>query len=222
MPEKSIIITAGGVGKRMGADIPKQFLLLKGKPVLMHTIEKFYSYDSAIEIILVLPKNQIDFWKGLCSQHQFKIAHTIVGGGKERFDSVKNGLKYANGALIGVHDAVRPLVAEEVIAATYIAAAKNGASIPITPINESVRELSENGSMAVNRDNYKLVQTPQCFQAHILRSAYETSYQSSFTDDASVVESNGDKIYLVDGNRENIKITTPVDLKIAEILFVGE
>lgn len=219
MVEKSIIITGGGVGKRMGAEVPKQFLLLNNRPILMWTIEKFYTYDPQIEIILVLPENQIAYWNSLCETFNFRLKHTCVSGGKERFDSVKNGLEKATGHLIGVHDAVRPLVSNRVIAETFAAALKYGASIPVVALSESLRQVKENDSFAVKRSDFKLVQTPQCFKSAVLRSAYQKPYQDFYTDDASVVEADGHKIHLVDGNEENIKITSPADLKIAAVLF---
>lgn len=219
MVEKSIIITGGGVGKRMGAEVPKQFLLLNNRPILMWTIEKFFTYDPQIEIILVLPENQIVYWNSLCEIDNFTIKHTCVTGGKERFDSVKNGLEKASGQLIGVHDAVRPLVSNRVITETFNAAMNFGASIPVVALSESLRQVKENDSFAVKRSDFKLVQTPQCFKSAFLRSAYQKPYQDFYTDDASVVEADGHKIHLVDGNEENIKITSPADLKIAAVLF---
>jgi 2-C-methyl-D-erythritol 4-phosphate cytidylyltransferase len=219
MVEKSIIITGGGVGKRMGAEVPKQFLLLNNRPILMWTIEKFFTYDPQIEIILVLPENQIAYWNSLCAHYNFTVNHRCVAGGKERFDSVKNGLEKASGELIGVHDAVRPLVSNQVIVETYAAAAIYGASIPVVSLTESLRQVKENDSFAVKRSDFKLVQTPQCFTSSVLRSAYQKPYQDFYTDDASVVEADGHKIHLVDGNEENIKITSPADLKIAAVLF---
>lgn len=219
MVEKSIIITGGGVGKRMGAEVPKQFLLLNNRPILMWTIEKFFTYDPQIEIILVLPENQIAYWNSLCETDNFTIKHTCVAGGMERFDSVKNGLEKASGELIGVHDAVRPLVSNRVITETFAAAMNFGASIPVVALSESLRQVKENDSFAVKRSDFKLVQTPQCFTSVVLRSAYQKPYQDFYTDDASVVEADGHKIHLVDGNEENIKITSPADLKIAAVLF---
>ncbi len=219
MIEKSIIITAGGVGKRMESFIPKQFLLLNNRPILMHTIEKFYLYDRGIEIILVLPKDQIEYWNQLCVKQKFPIGHTVVSGGKERFHSVKNGLTQVTGKTIGVHDAVRPLVSIEVVDNCFKAAEKSGAAIPVLEITQSLREIGKNTSRAVNRSNYKLVQTPQCFETNLLKGAYDTPYLDHFTDDASVVETSGQEIQLIEGNSENIKITRPTDLKLAEFLM---
>ncbi|NOQ71538.1 MAG: 2-C-methyl-D-erythritol 4-phosphate cytidylyltransferase [Crocinitomix sp.] len=222
MVARTVIISAGGIGKRMGARIPKQFLNLNNRPVLFHTIEKFAQFDPEIQIIVVLPANQIDYWKALCSKNNFLIEHAIVKGGKERFFSVKNGLALAKGKVIGVHDAVRPLVSEAVIANCFATALEKGAAIPVFDINESIREINSNGSIAVNRNNYKLVQTPQCFQNEILKSAYALEFSEQFTDDASVVEKNGTTIHLIEGNEANIKITRPIDLRMAETLISDE
>ena len=217
--EKSIIITAGGIGKRMANTLPKQFISLNGKPILMHTIERFYDYDREIEIILVLPQSQVDFWKELCVDHSFNINHQIVVGGAERFHSVKNGLAIAKGELIGVHDAVRPLVSRKVIANCFDLAKSVGAAIPVFQIDESIRKIEGNNSVSVDRSNYRLVQTPQVFSRDRIVKAYEQEYATAFTDDASVVEANGNKIHLVEGNRENIKITRHFDLEIASLFI---
>ena len=210
----AVIIVAGGKGLRMGGDIPKQFLVVKGRPILMHTIERFHNFDSTIQLVVVLPKDQHDYWNGLCQQYGFDIPITIADGGKERFHSVKNGLAcvHPRCSLIGVHDGVRPYVATEVIQRCYEAAAANGAAIPVVPVFETLRHITPDGSHTVPRQDYKLVQTPQVFQAPLLRRAYEQPFSPSFTDDASVVEALGHSITLVEGNRENIKITTKEDL----------
>lgn len=215
---KSIIITAGGKGLRMGTEVPKQFLSLKGKPILLHTIERFYSYDSKMEIILVLPEEHIPFWQLLLGEHQVQIPHQLVIGGETRYHSIKNGLEETTGELIAVHDGVRPFVSNDVISNAFLMAQEKGAAIPVLPIKESVRQISGETSVAVDRDLYKSVQTPQCFKSAILKGAYAGNYQPSFTDDASVVEAYGGEISMVHGNEENIKITTPFDLKMAEIL----
>ena len=215
----SIIITAAGKGIRMGTDIPKQFLLINGKPILFYTIEQFYRYDSSIQIVLVLPEIQVGYWQTLIEQHQFTIPHKVVVGGETRFHSIKNGLEHATGEIIGVHDGVRPLVSVEVIKACYVQARKSGACIPVLPVSESIREVNNTGSKAVDRSMYRKVQTPQCFSSEVLKAAYRQPYQDVFTDDASVVEASGGIIEVVTGNDENIKITTPFDLKLAEILL---
>lgn len=218
--QKSVIIVAGGIGKRMGTDVPKQFLLLKGKPLLMHTIERFYSYDTAIEIILVLPKEQIAYWQQLCAQHNFTIQHQIAEGGRERFYSVKNGIeKLSKTGIVAIHDGVRPFVNNNTIDSCFKKAAETGAAIPVMPVVESLRKLNEENSFAVNRSEFVSVQTPQCFNIDLLKKAYEQSFSSEFTDDASVVEKAGAKVALVNGNVENIKITTLQDLVLAEYLI---
>lgn len=217
--KKYIIIVAGGKGLRMGGDIPKQFLPVCGKPVLMRTLEAFHVYDASIHLILVLPVSQQAYWKQLCEEYQFNLAHEIADGGETRFHSVKNGLALVKeDGLVGVHDGVRPFVSQEVIARCYDEALSLKAVIPVVGVVETVRHLTEEGSETVPRDQYKLVQTPQVFDVALLRRAYEQTYTDMFTDDASVVEALGEKVYLVEGNRENIKLTTPFDLKLAELL----
>ena len=217
--KKHIIIVAGGKGLRMGGDIPKQFLPVCGKPVLMRTLEAFHAYDSSIHIILVLPISQQAYWKELCVEYGFGLAHDIANGGETRFHSVMNGLAMVEGdGLVGVHDGVRPFVSQEVIARCYEEASVRKAVIPVIGVVETVRHLTEEGSETVPRNRYKLVQTPQVFDAALLRRAYCQEYTDWFTDDASVVEALGEKVHLVDGNRENIKLTTPFDLKLAEML----
>jgi len=212
-----VIIVAGGNGERMNANIPKQFLELHGKPILMHTIEAFNCFDKTMQIILALPETQIDFWKLLCKKYDFELTHNIVIGGKTRFNSVKNGLKLVQTpAFVAVHDGVRPLVSSSTIARCFDAAEKYGAAIPVVDLIDSIRQVNEDESISVDRTKYKLVQTPQVFEAELLKNAYEQEFSSLFTDDASVVEELGTKIHLVEGNRENIKITTEIDLKMAE------
>lgn len=203
----------------MGGDIPKQFLPVCGKPVLMRTLEAFHAFDSAIHLILVLPVSQQAYWKELCQEYQFTLKHDVADGGETRFHSVKNGLALVEGdGLVGVHDGVRPFVSQEVIARCYEEASDKKAVIPVIGVVETVRHLTKEGSETVPRDQYKLVQTPQVFDVALLRRAYQQPYTDFFTDDASVVEALGEKVYLVEGNRENIKLTTPFDLKLAELL----
>lgn len=217
--KKYILIVAGGKGLRMGADIPKQFLPIGGKPVLMRTIETFYKYDSSIDMILVLPVEQQDYWKSLCKEYAFSIPHRIVNGGNSRFYSVKNGLALVEGeGLVGVHDGVRPFVSQEVIGRCFSDAEKKKAVIPVVGMVETVRHLLGTGSETVDRDAYKLVQTPQVFSISLLKEAYKQEYTPEFTDDASVVEAMGASVSLVEGNRENIKLTTPFDLIVANAL----
>ena len=217
-----IIIVAGGKGLRMGSDIPKQFLPIGGKPVLMRTIERFREYSADLQIILVLPEAQQDYWKDLCEKYDFKVTYQLANGGQTRFHSVQNGLALvpddAEG-VVGVHDGVRPFPSIEVIKNCYETARTKKAVIPVIPVVETVRHLEDEGSVTVPRDKYRLVQTPQTFDIQLLKAANRQPYNDGFTDDASVVESYGHAITLVEGNRENIKITTPYDLKIAEVLI---
>ena len=214
------LIVAGGKGLRMGSELPKQFLPIGGKPVLMRTLEAFYAYDAEMKIILVLPHSQQAYWAGLCGEHRFSVPHVVADGGETRFHSVKNGLALVEGpGLVGVHDGVRPFVSREVIAGCYRLAAEKKAVIPVVDIVETVRHVEGDASVTVSRDDYKLVQTPQVFDADLLKQAYEQLYTPGFTDDASVVEALGVPVTLTAGNRENIKITTPFDLKIASALL---
>ena len=220
-----VIIVAGGKGLRMGSDIPKQFLPIGGKPVLMRTLERFRTYSDDLQIILVLPEAQQDYWKELCRRYDFRVRYQLANGGPTRFHSVQNGLALvpdeAEG-VVGVHDGVRPFPSIEVIRNCYETARTAKAVIPVIPIVETVRQIFSNGlqdSRTVSRDDYRLVQTPQTFDIQLLKAANQQPYNDGFTDDASVVESYGHTITLVEGNRENIKITTPYDMKIAEVLI---
>lgn len=217
--KKYIIIVAGGSGSRMGLATPKQFLELLGLPILMHTLKKFQQSIAEGEIILALPEKEYNTWQYLCEKHQFDVPHQIVNGGESRFHSVQNALqKVSEKSIVSIHDGVRPLVSETVINNCMHSAEKFGAAIPTLPIQNSIRKISENGSQIADRSLFVLVQTPQCFQSEIILKAYQQEYHNSFTDDASVVEQLGYNIYLVEGNKENIKITTPEDLKMAEVL----
>ena len=217
-----IIIVAGGKGLRMGADIPKQFLPVGGKPVLMRTLERFREYAADLQIILVLPQGQQDYWRELCQQYHFTVEYTLANGGETRFHSVQNGLALipdnAEG-VVGVHDGVRPFPSVEVIRNCYETAREKKAVIPVIPIVETVRHLKDETSVTVPRGDYRLVQTPQTFDIQLLKAANRQPYNDGFTDDASVVEAFGFDVTLVEGNRENIKITTPYDLKVAEVLI---
>lgn len=214
------LIVAGGKGLRMGGELPKQFLPIGGKPVLMRTIEAFHTYNPEIQIILVLPGSQQSYWAELCREHHFSLPHVIADGGDTRFHSVKNGLLFVKTqGLVGVHDGVRPFVFREVIARCYALAAEKRAVVPVIDVVETIRHLESDNSVTVSRNEYKLVQTPQVFDADLLKRAYEQPYAPHFTDDASVVETLGVPVVLTAGNRENIKITTPFDLKIATALL---
>lgn len=218
--KKSVIIVAGGVGSRMNSLIPKQFLELKGIPVLMHTIMCFNTYDPDLFIRIILPSDQLEQWQFLCKKHSFKVAHEYLAGGETRYQSVKNGLKKMPLVdLIAVHDGVRPFVSHQTITRCFEAAQKYGAAIPVIEVQETIRYIQGDKSSTVNRADYRLVQTPQVFQADIIHTAYKTPYHELFTDDASVAEFCGFPVTLVEGNRENIKLTTPEDLKFAESLL---
>ena len=223
MPEKYVIIVAGGKGVRMGLDLPKQFMLLNGRPVLMHTIIAFYDYDPAMHIILVLPAEHTVYWSQLCADYKFDIPHQIVTGGNTRFQSVRRGLeKVEKGALVGVHDGVRPLIDRQLIAKIYETAVAQKGAYPVIPLIDSIRELDNEGeSHPVDRSKYRLVQTPQVFWSDIIIDAYKQEYKDVFTDDVSVVEALKEyPVYEVEGSKENIKITTPIDLIIAEKLII--
>lgn len=214
---KYAVIVAGGSGTRMGSEIPKQFLQIGDEPVLMHTLRTFFEFDASLRLILVLPAQQIDYWKHLCSEHVFSIPHQVTTGGKTRFQSVKNGLALVEApCLIGIHDGVRPFVSPDSLKRCYHHAEALGNAIPVLDAFESVRQVTDESSKALDRSTIKLVQTPQVFHSDLLLKAYEQPYQPIFTDDASVVEAAGFTIHLVAGNRENIKITTPFDLHLAE------
>lgn len=217
-----IIIVAGGKGLRMGGDLPKQFMPLHGKPVLMHTIERFRSYSDELKIILVLPHEQQDYWRQICQKHNFNVEHTVVDGGQTRFHSSQNGVAAvpddATG-VIGIHDGVRPFVSEETIARCFEAARQFGAALPVLPVTDTLRRVTDDGGYNVQRNDYRTVQTPQTFDAQLLKLAFKQPYSDNFTDDASVVEALGHKVTMVDGNRENIKLTTPFDLVVAEALI---
>lgn len=220
-----VVIVAGGKGLRMGGDVPKQFLPVGGTPVLMRTMMTFHEADPDLQIILVLPATQQDYWRQLCEEYHFTLPHMLAQGGEERFHSVQHGLALipdeAEG-VVGVHDGVRPFVAAEVICRCYQMAAEEGAVVPVIPVVETIRQmLPEGDSLTVNRSQYRLVQTPQTFRIALLKEAYRQPFRPGFTDDASVVEHLGHRITLVEGNRENIKITTPEDMLYAEF-FSGK
>jgi len=222
MIEFSVIITAGGIGKRMGSDLPKQFLTIQGKPVLIHTLERFNAFNPSVELIVTLPDEWKNYWKELLINHQCDIPHQIVSGGKERYHSIKNALDVCQGSYIMVHDAVRPCVSFKTLETCFSEVVLKGQVVPVIPVKESLRELKENGnSKSVLRDHFFLVQTPQCFKREVLITAYQKNYHENITDDASLVELAGFQIHLVKGNEENIKITTAMDLIIAEQLLIN-
>jgi len=215
--EKTALIVAGGSGERLGEKTPKQFLLIKSKPILMHTIEKFSHLD---KIIVVISKNYTNQWIDLCKLHNFKVNHELVEGGSNRFESVKNGLKHINDTdIVLIHDGVRPLISKKTINHLIKKVTKNKGVLPVLPVSESIRKVNQNSSNSLNRKNYFIVQTPQCFIFKEIVEAYSQKYKDEFTDDASVFEAIGGKIITIEGEKENIKITYPIDLNLAENLI---
>lgn len=218
--KKYAIIVAGGMGTRMNSLIPKQFMKLNGKPVLMHTIEKFSESGLNSEIIIALPIDQIENWNNLCAENKFAVAHTIVEGGETRYQSVKNCLeKISEDGLVAIHDAVRPLVNNKTILAAYKAAEMYGNAVPAIPLNDSIRKIESGQNIAVDRSRYCIIQTPQCFTTSVIKKAYKKEFKNTFTDDASVVEAIGEQIKLIDGSPDNIKITNPRDIAVAEAIL---
>lgn len=221
---KYAVIVAGGKGLRMGSDIPKQFLPIGGKPVLMHTISRFHAYDEEMSVILVLPKEQQPYWKELCKQYHFDEEYQLADGGASRFQSCRNGLALipdGTAGLVAIHDGVRPFVSLDTIGRCLDAARETKAAIPVMPVTDTLRFTGDTpGGRNVQRSDYKAVQTPQVFDIPLVKRAYEQEESPDFTDDASVVERLGGTVTMVEGNRENIKITTPFDLKVAEMLII--
>ena len=217
-----VIIVAGGQGLRMGLPVPKQFALVAGRPVLMHTIARFHEADPLLGIIVVLPADQHEYWNDLCREHDFRIEHTVVSGGETRFHSSQNGLRAIPDdvdGVVGIHDGVRPFVSVEVIRRCYAEARRSGSAIPVVPVVDTLRIVGDgDGSHNVDRSQFRAVQTPQVFSIGLLREAFRQQWRPEFTDDASVVEGIGVKIGMVEGNRENVKLTTPLDMLVAEEL----
>ena len=215
---KSTIIVAGGSGKRLGGPVPKQFQTVKGRPLLMWTIDTFHHFDPDMALIVVLPREHFDIWKALCMGHRFFIPHEVVAGGEQRWHSVKAGLEKVEGdGLVAVHDGVRPLVSVELIARCFDAADTSAAAIPVVPVVPSIRETTAEGSRALDRSKLLAVQTPQCFHADLLRKAFGQPYDPAFTDEATLVERLGVRVALVEGEENNIKVTTPMDLRLVEL-----
>ena len=215
------IIVAGGVGKRMGAKIPKQFLEIKGRPILIRTIEAYSNFSEDLQVILVLPEPHLETWKTVCTRYAFDTPLTVVAGGNTRFQSVKKGLQAIEGndGLVAIHDGVRPLVGSNIIKASFENAAQHGSAVAVIPLKNSIRQVHASGSSALNRENYRIVQTPQTFQLGQIKQAYSIDEDATFTDDASVWEAAGNNITLIEGSEKNIKITTIRDLLIAETLM---
>lgn len=214
------LIVAGGSGSRMQSDTPKQFITIGNKPILLHTLEAFYRYSPEIQIILVLPAEQTAYWKELRKTYNCQVPHAIVEGGNSRFQSVKNGLILVPPeAVVAIHDGVRPFVSQETIGKGFTTAVESGSAITSVLLKESIRRLTANGSQAENRSEYRLIQTPQTFQAQLIKEAYRQPEREHFTDCASVAETAGNKVSLIAGSYENIKITTPEDILLAETLL---
>ena len=218
--KKFALIVAGGSGSRMNNAVPKQFIEINDRPVLMHTFDAFLKFDPKLEFILVLPKDLVTVWNALCQKHQFKTEYKIAFGGETRFQSVKNGLDLiSDDGIVFIHDGVRPLVSAKTLKNCFEKATEKGNALPVVPVTESVRFADGSKNHPVDRSKYFLVQTPQTFQTRLIKNAYGLAKTDVFTDDASVLESMGETIYMVEGNRENIKITYPEDLVFAEILL---
>lgn len=217
--KKSVIIVAAGLGSRMKSNIPKQFIELNGLPILMHTMRRFNEFDPGISIVLVLSENEIETWNDLLKNHSFSISHTIVKGGTKRFHSVKNGLEVINeNCIVAIHDGVRPFCSPVLIKRCFDEAEKKTNAIPALRIPETIREVNGENNFTVDRENFRIIQTPQCFDAMLLKKAYQNIDAENFTDDAGVFERNGNKINLIEGEKNNIKITLQDDLLIAAVL----
>lgn len=216
--KKLAIIVAGGSGIRMGGTVSKQYLEIGGRPILMHTLTAFHQYSAEMDLILVIPGKDVEFWKKLCADYDFSFPHQLVAGGNSRFQSVKNGLdavQYKEG-LVAIHDGVRPFVSQEVIARGFDEALKEGSAIAVVPLKDSIRKMKEDGTSSFQvRENFRLVQTPQIFMLSKIKQAFEAEEQSFFTDEATVYEHQGWEVNLYPGDPSNIKITTPEDLDIA-------
>jgi 2-C-methyl-D-erythritol 4-phosphate cytidylyltransferase len=215
-----VIIVAGGNGNRMKADVPKQFLILGDRPVLMQSLQRFYDADPSTEIIVALPENEIDTWNALCVQHSFTIPHRITKGGETRFHSVKKALEQVKEkSIVAVHDGVRPFADTNLINRCFSEAERYGNAVPAIPVNDSMRKVEDERNEWIDRNSFVIIQTPQCFASEMLKEAYNIEYKSVFTDDAAVVELHGQTIHLTEGERENIKITYPLDLIIGEAIL---
>jgi len=217
---KYALIVAGGRGARMGCETPKQFLNLSSKPVLVWAIEAFYRYSEKVRIILVLQKGLEEKWMEMCRDHSLEIPFELVEGGEERYHSVKNGLeKVEEGALVAIHDGVRPLVSQRIISDSFNLAARFGSAVPVTPMNETIRQIKEGSSRIIDRTFLFSVQTPQTFLSALIKKAYQQEFRSEFTDDASLLEALNEKIHYFPGDTKNIKITRKEDLQVAGMLI---
>jgi len=216
------VIVAAGSGMRMGAPIPKQFLEVGGRPILMHTLNRFVAFDASIRLVVVLHPDYIEFWRSLCEKHDYSVPHSIVSGGSERFFSVRKAIQSlvdTEEAIVGIHDAVRPMVSVATLERCYATAQETGSAVPCVSVNDSMRIVDADGNRSINRSSLRIIQTPQCFRLNLLRRAFTQEYNTAFTDDASVVEALGESIELVEGNRENIKVTTPEDMHWLNLLL---
>jgi 2-C-methyl-D-erythritol 4-phosphate cytidylyltransferase len=214
------LIVAGGKGTRIGGKLPKQFIRLKGKPILLYTIDAFFNYSDNISIVLVLPEDDFGIWTSICNEFNFTKSITLQKGGDTRFQSVKNGLNKIEGqGLVAIHDGVRPLVSADLIGASFRLAAVHGSAVAAVRLKESLRMTDQDQTRAVDRSQFRLIQTPQTFDLVLIKNAYQTKEEPNLTDDASVAEKSGHKISLFEGNYQNIKITTPEDLLLAEALM---
>jgi len=212
------IIVGGGSGSRMLSEVPKQFMLLRGRPVLMHTIEAFNKSDYNPEIIVVLNVDFHQYWENLCLLHNFSIPHKLIKGGTQRFDSVKNGIKaIRTQAIVAIHDAVRPLLSKQLIDKSFEEAERSGNAVAAIKSRDSVRQYNGTHTIALDREEIYLIQTPQTFSSDVLKKAYKQEFRNEFTDDASVAESSGIRINLIVGETKNFKITFPEDIRLAEI-----
>lgn len=218
--KKYAVVVAGGSGKRMNSSIPKQFLEINGLPILMHTIYAFHNYDSNIDIVLVLAESDMDYWAKLCKKHNFQVPHKLQMGGETRFQSVKAGLSLINtSGVVAIHDGVRPLITPDILQRSYEAGYKNGSAITSVEMKESIRMVTPTKSKALDRKEYRTIQTPQVFKCRLIKDAYLIEENETLTDDASVAEKAGYIIHLIEGSYENLKITTPEDIVLAEAIL---
>jgi 2-C-methyl-D-erythritol 4-phosphate cytidylyltransferase len=216
----AVIVVAGGSGKRMGGPIPKQYMELSGKPMVVHTLERFIAFDGEMLLVLVMARDHRAYWDTLARPYIPDREVTVVTGGETRFDSVKNGLQQiGHGCIVGIHDAVRPLVSRDTIERCYLSAESTGSGIPVLDVDESIRQVQPGGSVPVDRKSLKRVQTPQVFKSELIKEAYRQINDPTYTDDATVYESVFGNVSLVEGNPENIKITRPSDLDLASLII---
>ncbi len=220
MIKKYAIIVAGGTGTRMSGEVPKQFMLLSGKPVILHSIEAFYSYDPLLKLILVIHPEYFSYWEQLCGEFGISIPFQLAPGDTTRFGSVKNGLELTDDeGFVAIHDAARPLVDADFIGKLFLEAEKFGSAVPGITLNDTIRQLDGDTSRQLDRSLLRAVQTPQVFRVNELKRAYAQPFQPIFTDDASVMQSAGFPLHIVEGSRDNMKITHPTDIPLAEILL---